>query len=204
MPPRYPHFVIEQTAIAGALTPDIMSKTDLAEQSAAYIAKRLDMLFEDIERGWHGEPSGDGGLHLWRVLRGVREEIHIDGPLIASADARRLDKMTKELQATYLGPAQLNHKDKSIRILSPTDLLKAVLEIGQQGFSLQRYKGLGEMNPDQLWQTTLDNNARSLLQVKISDVAETNNLFEQLMGDVVETRRQFIQDNALSVTNLDI
>ena len=144
------------------------------------------MLFEDIERGWHGEPSGDGGLHLWRVLRGVREEIHIDGPLIASADARRLDKMTKELQATYLGPAQLNHKDKSIRILSPTDLLKAVLEIGQQGFSLQRYKGLGEMNPDQLWQTTLDNNARSLLQVKISDVAETNNLFEQLMGDVVE------------------
>ncbi|MDP6222501.1 MAG: DNA topoisomerase (ATP-hydrolyzing) subunit B [Candidatus Micropelagos thuwalensis] len=204
LPPRYPHFVIEQTAIAGALTPDIMSKADLAEQSAAYIAKRLDMLFEDIERGWHGEPSGDGGLHLWRVLRGVREEIHIDGPLIASADARRLDKMTKELQATYLGPAQLNHKDKSIRILSPTDLLKAVLEIGQQGFSLQRYKGLGEMNPDQLWQTTLDNNARSLLQVKISDVAETNNLFEQLMGDVVETRRQFIQDNALSVTNLDI
>ena len=204
LPPRYPHFVIEQTAIAGALTPDIMSKKDLAEQSAAYIAKRLDMLFEDIERGWHGEPSGDGGLHLWRVLRGVREEIHIDGPLIASADARRLDKMTKELQVTYLGPAQLNHKDKSIRILSPTDLLKAVLEIGQQGFSLQRYKGLGEMNPDQLWQTTLDNNARSLLQVKISDVAETNNLFEQLMGDVVETRRQFIQDNALSVTNLDI
>ena len=204
LPPRYPHFVIEQTAIAGALTPDIMSKPDLAAQSADYIAKRLDVLFEDIERGWQGEPSGDGGLRLWRELRGVREEIMIDGPLIASADARRLDDMASDLQAVYLSPGKLTYKDKTVNILSPTSLLQAVLDIGQQGFSLQRYKGLGEMNPDQLWHTTLDSNARSLLQVKIQDLAETNNLFEQLMGDVVETRRQFIQDNALSVANLDI
>ena len=204
LPPRYPHFVIEQTAIAGALTPDIMSKQDLAEQTAPYIAKRLDLLFDDIERGWTGEPSGDGGLKLWRELRGVRENIEIDAPLIASADARALDAMTEELQEVYLGSATLSYKDKQVKIFSPTALLEAVLDIGRQGFSLQRYKGLGEMNPDQLWQTTLDSNARSLLQVRIKDVAESNGLFEQLMGDVVEPRRQFIQDNALSVSNLDI
>ena len=204
LPNRYPHFVIEQTAIAGALTPDIMSKSDLAAQSAPYIAQRLDLLFEDIERGWQGAPSGDGGLHLTRELRGVREHIEIDGPLIASADARQLDSMAKELQTAYLKPAQLMHKEKSVTVFSPTMLLNAILDIGRHGFSLQRYKGLGEMNPDQLWQTTLDNNARSLLQVKIQNLSECNGLFEQLMGDVVEPRRQFIQENALSVANLDI
>ena len=204
LPPRYPHFVIEQTAIAGALTPDIMSKPDLAAQTAPYISKRLDSLFDDIEQGWHGEPSGDGGLKLWRELRGVREHIEIDAPLIASADARALDNMTEALQQVYLGPARLQNKDKEIIIHSPTALLSSVLDIGRHGFSLQRYKGLGEMNPDQLWQTTLDSNARSLLRVQIQDVAESNGLFEQLMGDVVEPRRQFIQENALSVNNLDI
>ncbi len=204
LPPRYPHFVIEQTAIAGALTPEIMSKQDLAAQTAPYIAQRLDMLFDDIEQGWHGEPSGDGGLKLWRELRGVRENIEIDAPLIASADARALDAMTETLQQVYLGPASLSHKDKTVIINSPSALLEAILEIGRQGFSLQRYKGLGEMNPDQLWNTTLDSNARSLLQVRIKDVAESNGLFEQLMGDVVEPRKQFIQENALSVSNLDI
>jgi len=204
LPPRYPHAVIEQTAIAGALTPEIMSKPDLAAESATYIAKRLDLLYEDIERGWQGAPSGDGGLHLTRELRGVKEQIWIDGPLIASADARQLDNMAAELQAAYLNAGKLTHKDKSTAILSPTALLDAVLDIGRQGFSLQRYKGLGEMNPDQLWQTTLDQNARSLLQVKVQDVGEANGLFEQLMGDVVEPRRQFIQENALSVANLDI
>lgn len=203
LPPRYPHFVIEQTAIAGALTPDIMSKSDLAEQSALYIAQRLDMLFDDIERGWKGTPSGDGGLRLTRELRGVSEHIEIDAPLIASADARQLDAMAAALQSAYLEPGKLTYKDKTVAISSPTTLLNAILDIGRQGFSLQRYKGLGEMNPDQLWHTTLDHNARSLLQVKIQDVAEANSLFEQLMGDVVEPRRQFIQENALSVANLD-
>ena len=204
LPPRYPKSAIEQTAIAGALTPTILSDETMALEGSKYIARRLDRLEDEVERGWEGAPTGDGGLVFTRVLRGVREAINIDGPLIASADARRLDAMASRLQAVYLEPAQLRIKDKVIAINGPTDLLTAIMDYGRVGVSLQRYKGLGEMNPDQLWQTTLDSEVRSLLQVKIRDVAESNNLFEQLMGDVVEPRRQFIQDNALSVSNLDI
>ncbi len=204
LPSRYPKFIIEQTAIAGALTPEILSKSDLAEQSSQYIAGRLNRMLDEVERGWEGRPSGDGGLTFSRELRGVREEVNIDGPLIASADARRLDQMAPDLQAVYLEPARLTLKDKTIQVGSPTQLLEAVLSQGRQGVSLQRYKGLGEMNPDQLWQTTLDENVRSLLQVRVQDVAESNGLFEQLMGDVVEPRREFIQSNALAVANLDI
>ena len=112
--------------------------------------------------------------------------------------------MATNLQSVYLDPAQLTIKDKTIQVNTPSELLAAILSQGRNGIALQRYKGLGEMNPEQLWQTTLDKDARSLLQVKVKDVAETNGLFEQLMGDVVEPRRQFIQDNALDVNNLDI
>ncbi|HCQ81574.1 MAG TPA: DNA topoisomerase (ATP-hydrolyzing) subunit B [Rhodobiaceae bacterium] len=204
LPSRYPKFIIEQTAIAGALTPDIMSKPELAEQSSSYIAARLNRMHDEVERGWQGTPSGDGGLLFTRELRGVSETVNIDGPLIASADARRLDTMATALQSVYLDPASLTIKDKTVMVGTPLQLLDTVLEHGQQGISLQRYKGLGEMNPDQLWQTTLDRDARTLLQVRVQDVAESNDLFEQLMGDVVEPRRQFIQTNALAVTNLDI
>ena len=203
LPSRYPKFIIEQTAIAGALTPDILSKPELAEQSSSYIAARLNRMLDEVERGWEGTPSGDGGLVFTRELRGVSESVKIDGPLIASADARRLDAMAGALQAVYLDPASLTIKDQTITVGTPLQLLDTVLEHGQQGISLQRYKGLGEMNPDQLWQTTLDRDARALLQVRVQDVAESNDLFEQLMGDVVEPRRQFIQTNALAVTNLD-
>ncbi len=204
LPPRYPRFVIEQTAIAGALSPEILSDKDMATQSAAYIAHRLDQLEDEVERGWHGVPTDDGGLLFTRELRGVKEMVSIDGQLIASANAQKLDMMAKDLQQVYLAPGKLLIKDKAIPVASPTQLLEAVIGQGQQGISMQRYKGLGEMNPDQLWQTTLDKNARSLLQVKVQDVAQSNNLFEQLMGDVVEPRRQFIQQNALAVANLDI
>ncbi len=203
LPARYPKFIIEQTAIAGALTPDIMSKPELAEQSSSYIAARLNRMLDEVERGWQGTPSGDGGLAFSRELRGVSESVNIDGPLIASADARRLDAMAGALQAVYLDPASLTIKDQTVMVGTPLQLLDTVLQHGQQGISLQRYKGLGEMNPDQLWQTTLDRDARALLQVRVQDVAESNDLFEQLMGDVVEPRRQFIQTNALAVTNLD-
>ena len=203
LPARYPKFIIEQTAIAGALTPDIMSKPELAEQSSSYIAARLNRMLDEVERGWQGTPSGDGGLVFSRELRGVSESVNIDGPLIASADARRLDAMAGALQAVYLDPASLTIKDQTVMVGTPLQLLDTVLQHGQQGISLQRYKGLGEMNPDQLWQTTLDRDARALLQVRVQDVAESNDLFEQLMGDVVEPRRQFIQTNALAVTNLD-
>ena len=107
------------------------------------------------------------------------------------------------MQDVYNLPATLVRKDRSQVIHGPLDLMKAILEEGEKGLSLQRYKGLGEMNPDQLWETTLDPDARTLLQVKVEDVAEADDLFTKLMGDVVEPRREFIQNNALNVENLD-
>ena len=128
----------------------------------------------------------------------------IDGPLIKSAEARRLDALADDLQAIYQRPGVLAVKDKETTISSPTELFAAVLEAGRKGVTIQRYKGLGEMNPDQLWETTLDPEARTLLQVKINHADEADEIFATLMGDVVEPRRDFIQDNALKVANLDV
>jgi DNA gyrase subunit B len=203
-PRHYPRFVLEQTAIAGALNPEILSDKDKASEAASYIARRLDQLSDETERGWKGEPMADGGLKFHREVRGVTETIAIDGALIASADARKLDRMAPELQTTYLRAARLNRKDQVREVRSPTQLLEAILDWGRQGLSLQRYKGLGEMNPSQLWETTLDENARTLLQVKVDHADEADDLFAKLMGELVEPRREFIQDNALSVANLDV
>jgi DNA gyrase subunit B len=196
-PRHYPRFVLEQAAIAGALTPDVLSDAAKATEAAQYIATRLDTLSEEYERGWHGEPTSDGGLSFWRSVRGVREAVAVDGALIGSADARRLDKMAKELQETYLKAGSLRRKDEVREVRSPSELLDVIFEWGRKGLSLQRYKGLGEMNPEQLWETTLDENARSLLVVKVQHADEAGELFAKLMGDVVEPRREFIQDNAL-------
>jgi DNA gyrase subunit B len=196
-PRHYPRFVLEQAAIAGALNPDILSDAGKAADAAKYIAQRLDSLSEEYERGWHGEPTSDGGLKFWREVRGVREAVAIDGAVIASADARRLDKMAAELQTTYLKAGVLKRKEEAREIRSPSELLDAIFEWGRKGLALQRYKGLGEMNPEQLWETTLDENARSLLLVKVQHADEADELFAKLMGDVVEPRRDFIQDNAL-------
>jgi DNA gyrase subunit B len=199
-PRHYPRFVLEQAAISGALNPDILSDGARATEAARYIAQRLDALSEEFERGWHGEPTADGGLKFWRDVRGVREAVAIDGALIASADARKLDRMATELQQTYLKSGTLKRKDEVREIHSPTALMEAVFEWGRKGLALQRYKGLGEMNPEQLWETTLDENARSLLVVKVQHADEAGELFSKLMGDVVEPRREFIQDNALSAS----
>jgi len=196
-PRHYPRFVLEQAAIAGALNPEILSDAAKAADAARYIAQRLDMLSEEYERGWHGEPTPDGGLKFWREVRGVREAVAIDGALIGSADARRLDKMAGELQSHYLKSGTLTRKDESREVRSPSELLEAIFAWGRKGLALQRYKGLGEMNPEQLWETTLDENARSLLVVKVQHADEAGELFAKLMGDVVEPRREFIQDNAL-------
>jgi len=196
-PRHYPRFVIEQAAIAGALNPDIISDSAKAAEAATYIATRLDSLSEEFERGWHGEPTPDGGLKFWREVRGVREAVAIDGALISSADARRLDKMASELQTAYLKAGTLKRKDETREIRSPSELLNAIFDWGRKGITLQRYKGLGEMNPEQLWETTLDENARSLLLVKVQHADEADELFAKLMGDVVDPRREFIQDNAL-------
>jgi DNA gyrase subunit B len=202
-PPHYPHFVLEQAAIAGALNPDVLSDKDKAASAATYIAQRLDHLSDETERGWHGEPTDDGGLKFWRDVRGVRETVAIDGALIASADARKLDKLATDLQTTYLKAGKLVRKEESREVFSPTDLLNAVFEWGKKGMALQRYKGLGEMNPEQLWETTLDENARTLLRVKVEHADEADDLFAKLMGEVVEPRREFIQDNALNAA-LDV
>jgi DNA gyrase subunit B len=199
-PRHYPRFVLEQAAIAGAMNPDILSDGAKAAEAARYIATRLDSLSEEFERGWHGEPTADGGLKFWRDVRGVREAVAIDGALIASADARKLDRMAGELQSSYLKSGSLRRKDETREVRSPSELLDAVFEWGRKGLALQRYKGLGEMNPEQLWETTLDENARSLLVVKVQHADEAGELFAKLMGDVVEPRREFIQDNALSAS----
>jgi DNA gyrase subunit B len=196
-PSHYPRFVLEQAAIAGALNPEILVEAARAAETASYIARRLDQLSEETERGWHGEPTPDGGLKFWREVRGVREAVAIDGALIASADARKLDKMAADLQAIYLKVGTLARKDEQREVRAPTQLLDTILEWGRRGLALQRYKGLGEMNAEQLWETTLDDNARTLLLVKVEHADDADDLFAKLMGDVVEPRREFIQDNAL-------
>ncbi|MGH6867112.1 MAG: DNA topoisomerase (ATP-hydrolyzing) subunit B [Methyloceanibacter sp.] len=201
---RYPRFIVEQAAIAGALSPKVLKDTKQAQGAAAYIAKRLDALSEETERGWHGEALPEGGLRFWRELRGVMESHLIDGPFIASADALKLDHYTPHLQEVYAKPATLKRKDTGLVVHGPTELLQAVMEAGRKGVALQRYKGLGEMNPDQLWETTLDLDTRTILQVKIKEGEDADDIFSRLMGDVVEPRREFIQANALQVANLDV
>ena len=200
-PTHYPQHIIEQAAIAGALVP---GRIDADAQGVAdRVAERLDAVAVEYERGWAGRPTQDHGLRFTRSLRGVEEARTLDGPILRSGEARRLATHTDSLQETYSQPARLLRKDREQVIHGPIELLTAILQEGEKGLSLQRYKGLGEMNPEQLWETTLDPTARTLLQVRIEDVAEAEDLFSKLMGDVVEPRREFIQQNALSVENLD-
>ncbi|MGC9954623.1 MAG: DNA topoisomerase (ATP-hydrolyzing) subunit B [Rhizomicrobium sp.] len=202
-PRHYPRFVLEQAAIAGALDPNILNDAVKATEAASYIARRLDLLSEETERGWHGEPTPDGGLKFWREVRGVREAVAIDGALISSTDARKLDRLAGDLQAAYLKFGILTRKDETREVRSPSELLNAIFEWGRKGLTLQRYKGLGEMNPQQLWETTLDDNARTLLRVKVEHADEADDLFAKLMGEIVEPRREFIQDNAMNAA-LDV
>ncbi len=200
-PTHYPRHILEQAAIAGAFVPGAVDG-DL-QGVADRVATRLDLIALEWERGWQGRITQDKGVRLTRILRGVEEVRTLDGPMLRSGEARKSGTFTKHLQDVYNTPATLIRKDRVQNIYGPLDLLKAVLEEGERGLSLQRYKGLGEMNPDQLWETTLDPDARTLLQVKVDDVAEADDLFTKLMGDVVEPRRLFIQENALNVENLD-
>src|SRR6185436_11279734 len=203
-PRHYPRFVLEQAAIAGALNLEILNDKAKAQEAAAYIARRLDQLSDETERGWRGEPMADGGLKFRREVRGVTETIAIDGALMASADARKLDRMAVELQTTYLRVGTLKRKDATVEVRAPSQLMDAIFAWGRSGLALQRYKGLGEMNPSQLWETTLDENARTLLSVKVEHADDADDLFAKLMGELVEPRREFIQDNALNVANLDV
>jgi len=200
-PTHYPRHILEQAAVAGAFVPGAVD-ADL-QGVADKVAARLDLIALEYERGWQGRITQDHGIRLARILRGVEEVRTLDGPMLRSGEARKTGSFTQSLQEIYNSPATLIRRDRSQMIHGPLDLLRAILEEGEKGLSLQRYKGLGEMNPDQLWETTLDPDARTLLQVRVDDMVEADDLFTKLMGDVVEPRREFIQKNALSVENLD-
>jgi DNA gyrase subunit B len=201
---RYNRKVVEQAAIAGVLSPKITGDIATANAAADYIARRLDALADEVERGWIGRFTEGEGFSFERTIRGVKDVAVIDDALLGSAEARKLDDYAVRLQEAYPNPTGvLRRKDTETAVYGPVSLFEAITDAGRKGVALQRYKGLGEMNPDQLWHTTLDTNARSLLQVKIKEVDEADDIFTKLMGDVVEPRREFIQDNSLSA-NVDV
>ena len=197
--PRYNRAAAEQAALAGALKSGLLSDEDAAAAAAARVAARLDTLAEEMERGWVGTVD-ETGLRFTRTVRGVLETTALDAAFLASPDARRLDTLATELDTVFDGGARLRRKGDETYLFGPIDLFDAVTDVGRKGLSLQRYKGLGEMNPGQLWETTLDVNARSLLQVRIKELDAADDLFNRLMGDLVEPRREFIQENALKAS----
>ena len=196
--------LIEQAAILGVLNEGLFRDKALAAPAAEALAKRLDATEPPLERGWTGSLDAAGDMVFRRMLRGVPQTLKIDARLIKSAEAQRLDAMTDELQGVYQRHAKLKHKDVESVVTGPTELVDAITDVGRKGLSIQRYKGLGEMNPEQLWETTLDPEARTLLQVKVSHADSSEGIFSTLMGDAVEPRREFIQTHALEVANLDV
>ncbi len=202
---RYNRNVAEQGAIGGVFDASILAtpSAEKANAIAERIAKRLDSISEEMETGWEGRYGNDGYIFK-REVRGVTEVHVLDRALLGSLDARRLNERHAHLVEVYDTPAKLKRKDKTEIVTGPRSLLDAVYETGRKGLDLQRYKGLGEMNPEQLWETTLDPDVRTLLQVKVGDADEAGQIFSMLMGDIVEPRRDFIQENALNVSNLDV
>jgi DNA gyrase subunit B len=202
---RLPLSIVEQAAIAGAFDPAIIADAARALDVTSDIAHRLDDLSPPAERGWQGLPLKDeGGLAFTRTLRGVSEHHVIDRAVIDSAEARRLNAQSAVLREQYTKPGTLVVKDKEHPISGPVALIETIMDLGRKGIAFQRYKGLGEMNADQLWVTTLDPNARTLLQVRLGHEDDAEKVFSTLMGDIVEPRREFIETNALKVANLDI
>jgi DNA gyrase subunit B len=226
-PKRYDPAMLEALAINGALDP----KLDQSKraQAVAWVAEWLGR--GDPEGQWSGEMASEGGYMLKRLWRGVTDVTIIDTSFIASVEARKLHALAEEQATTYAAPAQLKTlkksaaqeapaptdaedgeaeaeeqetKGKTVQVTRPSELLDAVLAAGRKGLSIQRYKGLGEMNAEQLWETTLDPSNRSLLRVEADQADVADEIFTRLMGDVVEPRREFIQENALSVANLDV
>ncbi|HEV8679071.1 MAG TPA: DNA gyrase subunit B, partial [Stellaceae bacterium] len=199
--------VVEQAAIAGGLAAGLPADPTRAVEIARRTAERLNRL-GDGEGGpsaaWQGEVIAGEGLVFSRTRQGVGERRLIDAALLRSSEARRLDGDAARLREVYERPGKLVARDKEYPIAGPSALVEAVMELGRRGIEVNRYKGLGEMNPEQLWATTLDPEARSLLQVRVSHEDEAEETFSTLMGDLVEPRRDFIQSNALSVANLDV
>jgi len=198
VPRRYDSRIIEALALTGALDPNIAGDTVALAASAERTAAWLNV--SDDTPGWVAVPAEDGGYHFTRALRGVTDHHIIDRALLVSAEARKLHALGSEEAATYTTPAKLG----TTIIRRPSELLDAVFDSGRKGLGIQRYKGLGEMNAEQLWETTLDPTARALLRVEVEEADLADEIFTTLMGDVVEPRRDFIVENALSVANLDV
>ena len=196
--------VVEQAAIAGLLNPTLLEAGGHGDEAVKYLAQRLDLLAPPGERGWKGEAKTGECFILSRRRHGVTERRVLDAALLKSAEARRLDERTAELQKIYGKPGKLVSKDKEQAVVGPSSLVEAVMALGPKEGDIQRYKGLGEMNPSQLWETTLDPEVRALLQVRVAHQDSAEETFSTLMGDLVDPRREFIQLNALSVANLDV
>ena len=195
--------VVEQAAIAGLLKNTTLDN----EEAASYLATRLENVAGELEKGWQGgiEDTVHGkAIVIQRRLRGITEKYVIDRRIVALPEAVQLESMTPHLQQIYAKFASLTGASQSTTIHGPSDLAQIVFQTGRKGAQISRYKGLGEMNPDQLWETTLDPDQRTFLQVVIEHEEDADNAFSTLMGEAVEERRNFIQTNALRVANLDI
>lgn len=205
MPTRYNRQLIEMLGLFGGLKSELVEDDAARREVAETVAEKLNDLAENEEEaGWSGDVTDDGGFSFAQEVRGVIDMHRIDAQLIESQEARRLNARMEEVRGLFSAPVVIKRKDDEIQVGRPLEMLVQLLAFGRKGLSIQRYKGLGEMNPDQLWETTLDPDVRSLLQVKVTEADTADEIFSKLMGDVVEERRNFIQDNALNVANLDV
>ena len=195
--------LVEQAAIAGLFHAE-QQTTESLPDTIQLIVQRLDKLASDLEKGWKAEILPNGDIEFSRILRGIKQVSTFEMSLIKTSDARKIDHQLNDIRHYFLEPSTLSIKDEPFQISGPSDMSARVTEFGRKGLNIQRYKGLGEMNADQLWETTLDPNARTLLQVRIEHIDAAEEIFSTLMGDVVEPRREFIQTNALKVENLDV
>ncbi len=205
VPDRYDRKVLEQIAISGCLDVNkFLGSKEKTKDAINYIAKRINISRPDYDRGWKGEYLIDKGFVFRRELRGLEDSIVIDNNLLGSQLIKNLNSNYSELFQMFEMPSELILKNETLKVYSPSQLFNTIQNLGKKGLSMQRYKGLGEMNPDQLWETTLDPKNRSLIQVKIDDEESTKGVFEDLMGENVLPRKEFIENRADKVVNLDI
>ena len=195
-----PENIVQIAAINGAFDKEWLEDNDLAEKIARQVIKKLQDSSDDIK--WDYKIADN--ITIISEIRGIKNSIIIDKDILNMAEAIALNKIKDEILEEFELSVTLNKKDNKFIANTPSELMEFINEIGKKGLSIQRFKGLGEMNADQLWETTLDPENRTLLQVKIDEYDTVDETFSMLMGNVVEPRRDFIQQNALDVVNLDV